>query len=59
MTKKRLVEYQERLLVKLQDEEFAAAYLNEALKDEDPRIFLLALKNIGKAYKLKKIIKHG
>ena len=43
---KRLLDYQERLLLKLQNEKFAAAYLNEALQDEDPRVFLLALKNV-------------
>ena len=46
MNKKRLLDYQEQLLIKLQDEKFAAAYLNEALQDEDPRMFLLALKNV-------------
>lgn len=51
MTKNRLKDYQEYLLNKLQDEEFAAAYLNEALKDEDPRMFLLALKNVIDAQK--------
>lgn len=49
MNKKRLVDYQEQFLLKLQDEEFAAAYLNEALTDEDPRMFLLALKNVIEA----------
>ena len=43
---KRLIDYQERLLKKLTDEEFAAEYLNQALKEEDPRMFLLALKNV-------------
>jgi probable addiction module antidote protein len=54
ITKKRIVDYQERLLAKLRDEEFAAGYLNEALKDEDPRMFLLALKNVIDAQKEKK-----
>lgn len=49
MNKNRLVDYQEQLLLKLQDEEFAAAYLSEALSDEDPRMFLLALKNVIEA----------
>ena len=46
MNKTRLLNYQEELLKKLQNEEFATAYLNEALDDEDPRMFLLALKNV-------------
>lgn len=46
MNKKRLVDYQEHLLKKLQNEEFAEAYLNEALRDNDPHMFLLALKNV-------------
>jgi len=46
MNKKRFIDYQEQLLNQLQDEEFASGYLNEALNDEDPRMFLLALKNV-------------
>lgn len=46
MNKKRLIDYQEHLLKKLQNEKFATAYLNEALKEEDPHMFLLALKNV-------------
>ncbi len=49
MNKKRLIDYQEQLLKKLQKEAFAKAYLNEALSDEDPRMFLLALKNVIQA----------
>lgn len=47
--KRKLIDYQERLLQNLQDSEFAIAYLNVALMDEDPRIFLLALKNVCEA----------
>lgn len=47
--KKRLRTYQEKLLEDLQDPLLARHYLNEALEDEDPRIFLLALKNIYEA----------
>lgn len=43
---KRLIDYQEQLLQDLQDPKEAIAYLNAALMDEDPRIFLLALKNV-------------
>ncbi len=41
--------YQEKLLQDLQDHELAVAYLNIALTDEDPRVFLLALKNVYEA----------
>lgn len=44
--KARLIDYQEELLKSLQDPKEAAAYLNAALVDEDPRIFLIALKNV-------------
>ena len=46
MNKKRFINYQEQLLKNLQDEKFATGYLNEALKDQDPAMFLLALKNV-------------
>ena len=49
MTKRVFRDYQEKLIQDLQDPELAAAYLNEALLDEDPRIFLLALKNVYEA----------
>lgn len=56
---KRLLDYQEKLLQDLQNPDEAQAYLNAALMDEDPRIFLLALKNVleaqfGDLSKLKK-----
>ena len=47
--KKRLIDYQEKLLEALQDPKEARAYLNAALMDEDPRVFLLALKNVLQA----------
>jgi len=43
---KRFIDYQEQLLKQLQDEKFASDYLNKALNDKDPRMFLLALKNV-------------
>lgn len=46
---KRLIDYQEELLQRLQNPKEARAYLNTALDDEDPRIFLLALKNVLEA----------
>ena len=46
--KRQFRDYQEKLIQDLQDPELANAYLNEALKDEDPRVLLLALKNTRK-----------
>ena len=47
--KRKFRNYQEKLLEDLQDPELAFHYLNEALTDEDPRVFLLALKNVHDA----------
>lgn len=47
--KREFGDYQEKLIQDLQDPEEASLYLNEALKDEDPRVFLLALKNVCQA----------
>jgi probable addiction module antidote protein len=47
--KREFRDYQEKLIQDLQDSEEASLYLNEALKDEDPRVFLLALKNVCEA----------
>jgi len=41
--------YKEHLLKSLQDPEEAAAYLDTCLEDEDPRVFLLALKDVAEA----------
>jgi probable addiction module antidote protein len=49
MKKRVFRDYQEKLIHDLQDPELASAYLNEALMDEDPRMFLLALKNVCEA----------
>ena len=49
MNKKRLLDYQEELINDLHDTDEALAYLNEALKDDDQRLFLLALKNVLEA----------
>ena len=43
---KRLIDYQENLLHELQDPNEAIAYLNAALMDADPRVFLLALRSV-------------
>ena len=47
--KKKLRSYQEKLLENLHDPELAYHYLNEALADNDPRMFLLALKSVHDA----------
>jgi probable addiction module antidote protein len=47
--KREFRDYQDKLIQDLQDPEEASLYLNEALKDEDPRVFLLALKNVCEA----------
>jgi probable addiction module antidote protein len=41
--------YKEHLLKQLQKPEEAAAYLNAALHDDDPHVFLLALRDIAEA----------
>lgn len=41
--------YKEHLLKALQDPEEAAAYLDACLEDEDPSVFLLALKDVAEA----------
>jgi len=46
---KRLKDYQEKLIIDLQDPKETQSYLNAALMDEDPRVFLLALKNVIEA----------
>lgn len=53
MTKKRKTykNFEELLLEDLQNPEFAVGYLNEALADDDPRTFLLALKFVINAQK--------
>ncbi len=47
--KRHFRDYQEKLLQDLHDPELASAYLSEALKDENPCIFLHALKNVCEA----------
>lgn len=41
--------YKEHLLKQLQKPKEAAAYLNAALHDDDPQVFLLALRDIAEA----------
>lgn len=46
-----LLDYHEYLITKLQqDPKLAIGYLNEASKDEDPRMFYVALKNVFEAH---------
>lgn len=44
-----LGDYQERLIESLKDPKEAEAYLNAALEDEDPQVFLMALRNVLEA----------
>jgi probable addiction module antidote protein len=46
------IDYEENLFEALIDPKEALAYLNAALTDEDPRIFLLALKDVLTAQKI-------
>ena len=46
----RSVSYDDYLIGSLKDPRRAAAYLNAALEDEDPRVFLLALRNVAEAH---------
>jgi probable addiction module antidote protein len=41
--------YKEHLLKSLEDPQEAAAYLDACLDDEDPHVFLLALKDVAEA----------
>ncbi len=41
--------YQEYLIESLRDPREAEAYLNAALEEEDPELFLLALRNVAEA----------
>lgn len=51
MKNKKHIKFEDFLHKKLQNSEFALAYLNEALEDEDQRVFLLALKDVIDARK--------
>jgi probable addiction module antidote protein len=42
--------YRESLLESLKNPEEAAHYLNACLEDEDPRVFLLALRDVADAH---------
>ncbi|HEV2916632.1 MAG TPA: helix-turn-helix domain-containing protein [Candidatus Babeliales bacterium] len=53
---KQLKEFKEYFAEKLKDLDYAIAYLNEALADEDKRVFLVALKNVIEANKESKSV---
>jgi len=53
---KRSTSYREHLLKRLQDPREAVAYVHAASKDEDARIFLIALKDIVNAHGLANIV---
>jgi probable addiction module antidote protein len=50
--KRNAIDWQPELLKILRDPEDAIAYLNVAMADEDPSIFLIALKNVIEAQDL-------
>lgn len=43
---RKLINYKQDLLYELRDPQKAIAYLNACLTDEDPRVFLVALKDV-------------
>jgi probable addiction module antidote protein len=47
---KRSKSYHEELIEDLKDSAEAAEYLNAALEDEDPEVFLLALRDVAEAH---------
>lgn len=49
MSRKKTVEWHKELIKSLKDKDEAIAYLNVALEDEDPKMFLVALKNVMEA----------
>jgi len=44
-----IASYQEGLLNRLQNPEYASEYLNEALKERSQEVFMLALRDVAKA----------
>jgi probable addiction module antidote protein len=46
----RTLNYQKELIKRLKNPEHSLAYLNAALMDEDPQIFLIALRNVLEAH---------
>lgn len=50
MKKNKVPTHQDDLLDRLKDTEYAEAYLNAALEDNDKCVFLLALRNVADAH---------
>jgi probable addiction module antidote protein len=50
MKNKRSVSYEEGLRHRLKNKDYAGAYLNEILQDNDKRVFLLGLRHIVDAH---------
>lgn len=60
MGKRKLKDYEEDLIEKLEDQEFAAEYLNAALEDSEEgseERFLIALRQVAKAHGMTTIAK--
>ena len=51
----RSVPYDDYLIKSLKDRHLAEAYLNAALEEDDPRVFLLALRNVAQARGMSKV----
>src|ERR1039458_5600295 len=51
----RSVPYDDYLIESLKDRRRAEAYLNAALEEDDPRVFLLALRNVAQARGMSKL----
>jgi len=51
----RSVSYDDYLTESLKNHRRAAAYLNAALEDEDPRVFLAALRDVARARGISKV----
>ena len=51
----RSVSYEDYLIDSLKDRRLAEAYLKAALEDKDPRVFLLALRNVAQARGMSKV----
>jgi probable addiction module antidote protein len=52
-------DYDEHLLKSLKDPKEAAAYLNAALEENDPALFLMAYYNVARAHGMQKIADHA
>ena len=48
--------YEGYLIELLKNQRRAKAYLEAALEDDDPRVFVMAFRNVAKARKLSKVV---